>query len=88
MVALPSEINVTELSAMEIRGKINQLFQECVGKADLFVGGYRYTDGKSVLELSEWIPNEDTAIHAAKLRNQYSIWDLAEKQEIIILKDK
>lgn len=86
MVAIPNEINITELSGDEIRGKVNQLFQECVGKADLFIGGYRYSDGKSVLELSEWIPNEDTAIHAAKMRNQYSIWDLESKEEIIILK--
>jgi hypothetical protein len=86
MVAIPNEINITELSGMDIRGKVNQLFQEAIGKADLFIGGYRYTEGKAVLELSEWIPSKDTAIHAAKLREQYSIWDLEAKEEIIILK--
>ena len=77
------EFDAAQLRYEEIRGKVNQLMTEIGGKPDLFIGAWNH-EGKTVVEVSEWIPEKDMAIHVGKLRSQYSIWDIAEGEEIVL----
>jgi len=74
--------NANELISDEIRFRVSELVDLYSGHDKLFLGGWISPDGEVVIEVSQWIMDEDTAIQTGKRDKQISIWDIANKKEI------
>lgn len=80
---LSGEIKASELTSPEIRGKVNQLFVEASGKADIYIGGWR-NGNDVVVELSEWCPSLESAMFAGSMRKQIAVYDLYNGKDILV----
>ena len=76
------EFDANELISDEIRFRVSELVDLYSGHDKLFLGGWVSDEGKVVIEVSQWIMDEDTAIQTGKRDKQISIWDIANKKEI------
>lgn len=78
------KFNPKKLISDVIRSKVNEIVTNYRWDKNLYIGGCRNPDGEIIIEVSQWVLNESTAIYAGKRDNQNAIWDLHESKEIII----
>ena len=76
------EFDATNLTSDEIRFRVGELVDLYSGHDKLYLGGWISPEGEVVIEVSQWIMDEDTATQTGKRDKQISIWDIANKNEI------